>query len=354
MSSGFNLWGTEVGPGECRTIDLKIPELYTHSGLSIPVHVVHGVRSGPRLCITAAIHGDEINGVEIIRRLLRRKALRQLRGTLLAVPVVNVYGFINQSRYLPDRRDLNRSFPGSSRGSLTARVAHLVLEQLSGLASHVIDLHTAAVHRENLPHLRAQLDLPEVQRMAHSFGVPVILNSSRPVEGSLRSALTARGVPVVVYEGGEALRFNELAIQAGLKGILGVMRELRMLPKPSLRKPPPKPYVARSSGWVRAHQSGIFRALKPLGERVDKNDPLGVISDPYGEREELVRTPAAGIIIGKNNLPLVNEGEGLYHIARFRGASPGEDLEEFFRFDEMGEEDERPAGDAPVPDAPGN
>lgn len=331
---GLVIAGVSVGLGERCTIDLKVPELYAHTGLSLPVRVVRGTRGGSRLFVCAAVHGDEINGVEIIRRVLAQKALRLLRGTLIALPVVNVYGFINQSRYLPGLRDLNRAFPGSLRGSLAARVAHLVLEQISATATHVIDLHTAAVHRENFPHLRAQLDDPEVERMARAFALPVILKSHKLIQGSLRRALAERGVPVLVYEGGEALRFDEVAIEAGVKGILNVMRELRMLPRVASKKPPPKFYVARSSGWLRAHQSGIFRAGIRLGVRVEKHDVLGMVSDPFGEREEAVRSPSSGIVIGRNNLPLVNEGEGLYHIARFRDTALTGDLADFFRFDE--------------------
>ncbi|MGB5541537.1 MAG: succinylglutamate desuccinylase/aspartoacylase family protein, partial [Gammaproteobacteria bacterium] len=187
------------------TINLPIGRLYTYDNLTMPIEVVNGRRGGPRLFVSAAIHGDELNGVEIIRRLLRHSALQRLRGTLIAVPVVNVHGLLHRSRYLPDRRDLNRSFPGSSRGSLAGRIADLFMREIVANCTHGIDLHTGAVHRENLPHIRANLDDPATLELARAFGVPVLLNSDLR-DGSLREAAMEAGIPMLLYEGGEALR----------------------------------------------------------------------------------------------------------------------------------------------------
>jgi hypothetical protein len=288
--------------------------------------------------------------VEIIRRLIRANALRHLRGTLLAVPVVNVYGFVRKSRYLPDRRDLNRSFPGSEKGSLTARLANAFMEEVVRKADYGVDLHTGAVHRENLPQIRAGFDSDGViEGLAKAFGSPVILNADLR-EGSLRDAACRAGVPVLVYEGGEALRFDELVIRGGVRGVLGVMRALNMLRQPGRPRSPrsprrPGPVVARSSQWVRASQSGILRAARPLGARVRKGEVLGWIADPLGGSEEVVEAPAAGIIIGKVNLPLVNEGEALYHIARFAEPDTAAEAVELFQAShdpeaELMEEDE--------------
>jgi hypothetical protein len=279
--------------------------------------VVHGRREGPALFLCAAIHGDEINGVEIIRRVLRQRALSRLQGTLVAVPIVNIYGFIHKSRYLPDRRDLNRSFPGSETGSLAARMAHLFLHDLVARCSHGIDLHTGAIHRENLPQIRALMDDPETERMAHAFALPVILNTGIVV-GSLREAVEKMGNHVIVYEAGEALRFDEVAIRAGVTGIINVMREIGMLPAGRRRRRSAAPLVAHSSTWVRAPQSGILRTLKPLGARVEDGTLLGVIGDPFGANEVPVRATAPGLIIGRSTTPLVNEGEAVFHIARFQ------------------------------------
>jgi len=302
-----------VRAGKRVAVEIEVPALYTHTRVTMPVQVIHGREKGPVLLLSAALHGDEINGVEIIRRVLLEKVVRHLRGTLIAVPVVNIYGFINKSRYLPDRRDLNRSFPGSESGSMAARMAHLFLNEIVAKCTHGIDLHTGAIHRENVPQMRALLDDPETERLARSFGLPIILNAGI-VEGSLREAVEKTGVTVVVYEAGEALRFDELAIRVGVKGVLSAMRELRMLPGKPKRS---TALVAESSSWVRAPQSGILRSMQPLGARTEKGSLLGVVSDPFGENEEPVYAPSHGIIIGRTTIPLVNEGEALFHVARF-------------------------------------
>jgi uncharacterized protein len=318
--------GNVIWPGERRTINLPIAHLYTHTEMTMPVHVIHGRSSGPRLFVLAAIHGDEINGVEIIRRLLKLKLLRRLRGTLIAIPIVNVYGFIQHSRYLPDRRDLNRSFPGSHRGSLTAHLARLLMEEIVDRCTHGIDLHAGTSHRENLPQIRASLDDVETVRLARVFGAPVIIDA-RLRDGSLREAVSAKGIPMLLYEGGEALRFNELAINVGMGGILAVMREIGLLHGKAKRSEKAEPLIAKATTWVRAPVSGILFAAANLGTRISKGEILAVIGDPFGEKEELVPAPVAGIVIGRLNLPLVHKGDALFHIASFGETPPGFDLE---------------------------
>ncbi len=224
----FEIRDVRVRPGERATYNLEVPDLYTHTGLSIPIHVVHGKKDGPVLFLSGAIHGDEINGVEIIRRVLASPRLNNMSGTLLAVPVVNIFGFLNQIRYLPDRRDLNRSFPGSDKGSLARRMADLFTTEVVSRCTHGIDLHTAAIHRENLPQVRAVLDDPETEDMAAAFGLPVILNTGI-IEGSLRATAEDLDVKVILYEAGEALRFDEVSIRGGVNGILSVMESIDML-----------------------------------------------------------------------------------------------------------------------------
>lgn len=317
----FQIAGERIAPGKRGTVEVPVAKLYTHTPLHIPVEVVHGRREGPTLLVCGAIHGDEINGVEIVRRLLRFTGLRYLRGTLIGVPIVNVFGFVHRSRYLPDRRDLNRCFPGSESGSLGARIAHLFRSQIMESATHIVDLHTGAIHRFNLPQVRAELKNDETARMAHAFGAPIILNASLR-EGTLRAHADSMGIPVVTYEGGEALRFDELAITSGVRGIIRVMRALEMLPvertkKGTRKRTPPGTEVATASTWVRAEIDGILRPGIKLGQRVNKGQRLAVIADPFGERESPVVSTATGIVIAMNNLPLVNEGEAIYHIARF-------------------------------------
>jgi len=308
--------GVRIARGKRVTIDLPVAKLYTHSQVAMPVQVIRGRKPGPTLFVSAAIHGDELNGVEIIRRLLRLPVLKRLRGTLIAIPIVNVHGFIHHSRYLPDR--LNRSFPGSERGSLAARLAHLFMTEIVEQCSHGIDLHTGAIHRSNLPQIRANLDDPETARLAREFGVPVLLNADVR-DDSLRQAAAEQGIPMLLYEAGEALRFDEIAIRAGVRGIVNVMRALEMAPpKRSTRRPPLEPVFARSSAWVRAPVSGILRTSVPLGARVQKDGLLGVVADPFGERESEILSPTGGIVIGRTNLPLANEGDALFHIARYK------------------------------------
>lgn len=347
MASALKIDGTVIRPGQRRLVELAIPDLYTHTSLNIPVQVINGRQDGPRLMVSAAVHGDEINGVEIIRRLLNLKVLDRLRGALVAVPVVNVYGFINQSRYLPDRRDLNRSFPGSESGSLAARLAHTFINDVVAHCTHGIDLHTGAVHRENLPQIRAYLDSEAIRRMAQAFGAPVVLHSNL-VDGSMRQALYERGFPIIVYEAGEALRFNEVAIRAGVQGIVSVMRDLGMLPRQKRKSKSYEPLVARNSTWVRAPQSGIMRMVVPLGAQVDKGQLLGVISDPFGEREENVEAVVSGIVIGRVNIPLANEGEALFHIAHFRRADGLQDQLDSFQEEMDPSTDNHQPPEAPI------
>lgn len=317
MQPAFEFNGQQIAAGSRCTVDLVLPRLNSRTDLSMPVHIIHGCQAGPRLFVSSTVHGDEINGIEITQRLLEHRALRYLRGTLLVVPVVNVYGVIHQSRYLPDRRDLNRSFPGSERGSLAARVAHLFTREVVARCSHGIDLHTGAVHRTNLPQIRADLDHPETESLAHSFGAPVVLGSPLR-EGSLRQCAASMGVPMLLYEAGEALRYDEIAIRAGLQGIIHVMRHLGMLRRQGQKRGRVEPFVAHASNWVRAPESGVLRNAVALGTKVERGSLLGYLSDPYARDSQAVTSPYKGIVIGRTQIPVVHEGEALFHIARFR------------------------------------
>ncbi|MEO5345693.1 MAG: succinylglutamate desuccinylase/aspartoacylase family protein [Magnetococcus sp. YQC-9] len=306
--------GVRVQPGERMVARIPVTRLHTHTPVELTVHVVHGVRAGPCLFVSAALHGDELNGVEICRRLLLERVLRGLRGTLLVVPVVNMLGFLHHSRYFPDHRDLNRSFPGLAHGSLAARTADLFMRQIVARATHGIDLHAGTRQRFNLPQTRGKAGSPAVEAMAKAFHAPVHLYADL-LDGSLRAAADAVGVPVLLYEGGEALRLDEVAIQAGLKGILGVMRHLGMLEG---SKVPPlwsKWWTARSSRWVRAPESGLMRAVKRAGAHVHKGELLGFVANPLGSEMVEVRADREGVIIGHTNQPLVHQGDALFHVA---------------------------------------
>ena len=324
----FSLGGVSVEPGGREIVSLPVAQLYTATSLHMQVKVVNGRRAGPVMFVSAAVHGDELNGVEIVRRLLRLKALDALRGTLLAVPVVNIHGFLDQSRYMPDRRDLNRSFPGSPRGSIAARLAHTFVEHVVQKASFGIDLHTGAVDRANLPQVRANLDDPATQDIAMAFGAPVLINAAMR-EGSLRACAAASGIPMLVYEAGEALRFDELSIRAGLRGIMRVMRRVGMLPdKRHARKS--SPVIARSTSWMRSPISGIVTGMVGLGRSVSKDEVIGKVSDPLGDQESEIISRFDGIVIGRSNLPLAHEGDALVHVAAFSDVERAADaLEEF-------------------------
>jgi uncharacterized protein len=321
MRQAFHIGGIEVAPGERRLVDLPVSKLSNHTPVTLPVHVLHGIRPGPTMFISAAIHGDEINGVEIIRRVMRTLQPANISGTLLCVPVVNAYGFIGRSRYLPDRRDLNRSFPGSATGSLAARLAHLFLNEVVRRCQFGIDLHTAAVHRVNLPQIRADfVRQPRCRELARAFGAQVVLEAPERA-GSLRKAAREAGIDVLVYEGGEGLRFDEFAITAGVAGIANVMLYAGLLELPdgversSFEQDTGRPVFANASTWVRAPDGGIFRTTKRIGDAVSGDELIGIVANPYEDVESEVRATRRGIIVGRTTLPIVNMGDALFHIA---------------------------------------
>lgn len=297
-------------------IELQLARMYDFTELSIPVCIVRGKYPGPIFFISGAIHGDEIIGPEIIKRLLRKKSFKISHGTLICIPIVNVFGFINRSRYLPDRRDLNRSFPGDDKGSLGSRLAKIFLNQIVSKSHFGIDLHSAAVHRSNLPQIRACLDNPKTEELAKEFGAPVILDS-KIRDGSLREAAENEGVSMLVFEGGEALRHDESVINSALRGIRNCLEHVGMMKEAKIERKHKKVVIAKSSYWVRASQSGVFRNLKALGSFVEEDEVLATISDVFAKHTADVLTRKQGVIIGENRLPLVNQGDALFHIATF-------------------------------------
>lgn len=308
-----------IPPGQRQRIEIRVARLPTESWLSIPVEVVHGMRPGPHLWLSAAVHGDELNGIEIIRAVLDRLKPEELRGAVLAAPIVNVFGFVHQSRYLPDRRDLNRSFPGSPRGSMASRLAWLFTTEVVSQCTHGIDLHTGSHHRTNLPQIRANLNDAETRRCAEAFGAPVILHSQLR-DGSLRQAATKGGSHALVYEAGEPLRFDPEAIRMGVDGVLRVLAALKMRPR-SPKKSRTPPVELSKATWIRARRGGILRLGVQLGQVVKKGERLGTIGDAFGDESVDVKATHGGIVIGQTNNPLVNQGDGIVHIGRIRGDS---------------------------------
>jgi len=337
----FVMGGVEVAPGTRQTIHLPVSTLPDQTPVTLSAHVIHGRKDGPTQFVSAGIHGDEVIGVEIVRRLLRAKTLSRLRGTLIVVPIVNSFGFLNHSRYLPDRRDLNRCFPGSPNGSLASRLAHIFLNEIAARCTLGIDLHSAAINRTNLPQVRVSANDRETMRLAKVFGAPVILTSALR-DGSLRQEAKNIGVDVLLYEAGEGMRFDEMSVRAGVAGILRVLKETAMLPVAGIAKPKANSLLCADSSWLRAPAGGLLRLFKAEGDLVEEGDLVAAISDPFGEDETDVTCHRSGIIVGRAVMPVVYEGDALFHIAAVKSADMAEatvddlagQLEEAALFDE--------------------
>jgi len=310
----FSIAGIDVDPGTRASVTLPVSALPDHTAVGLNIEVILGKRPGPTMFVSAAVHGDEVIGVEIVRRLLRTPQLANLRGTLLVVPVVNSFGFLARSRYLPDRRDLNRCFPGSAAGSLGSRLAHIFLHEVVLRCDFGIDLHSAAEHRTNLPQIRVTPRDTTTARMARAFGAPVILTSPLR-DGSLRGAAAERGTPVLLYEAGEGLRFDEFGVRVGVAGILRVMRDKGMLAAKGIARARAPSLICRASTWLRAPVGGLLRTFRAEGEIVEQGDMLAAVSDPAGDVEAELPAPTAGILIGRTVLPVVNEGDAVFHLA---------------------------------------
>ena len=325
--SKFIIANTEILRGTTTTINLELPKLY-NTPTNLPIRIIRGRKDGPIVFISAAIHGDELNGIEIIRRIRKLNILNKLKGTLILVPIVNVYGIMNLSRYLPDRRDLNRSFPGSIKGSLASRVAKIFFDEIVSRCDLGIDLHTASIHKSNLPQVRTNIDNEYTFKLAKSFEAPVILHSELR-DGSLRSVAQDSGIPILLYEAGEALRFDEVCIRIGVKGIINVLREINMLPTVS-RKILKTPIITRNSNWIRTNESGMLRTIKALGDLVKKDEIIAFIDEPLGDDSFPIRSPFDGVIIGKSEIPLIQEGDAVFHIAKLKDLESAESKLEYF------------------------
>ncbi len=309
----FAIGGIRVRAGTMRSLELPITRLVTGADVDLPVRVVHGREDGPSVWIDAAIHGDEVAGVEIVRQVMAGLDAKTFRGTLVAVPIVNVLGFMTGDRYLPDRRDLNRSFPGSARGSLAGRIAYLFMKEIVAGCEVGIDLHTGSDRRSNLPQIRADLDDPGTRDLAAAFGAPVMLHA-KIRDGSLRHAAREQGAKVLLYEGGENLRFDSYAVDAGVIGVRRVLAALGMT-EPVVEPGVEPSLECRSSGWVRARRTGILHLDVALGQKVSDGERLGTLFDSFGKTLRAVYANRDGIVIGRTEAPLVNSGDAVVHIA---------------------------------------
>jgi uncharacterized protein len=308
----FRFAGRPVPPGTRRQISLPAGRLPSGTEVALPIEVLNGVAPGPTVWLSGALHGDEIVGVEIIRRVLERVDERALAGVMIAAPVVNVFGFVTGSRYLPDRRDLNRSFPGNTRGPLAARIARIFVDHVLAVAHVGIDFHAGSDERTNLPQIRGNMDDPDTRALALAFGAPLTVHS-KTIKGSLRATALKMGKRVLLFEGGEPKRFSPEAVDAGVEGTLRVLRRLGMTDDDAPAGA--RSVESRSTTWVRAPRGGIFRLEVRLGCRVAKGDRLGIITGPSGRGGREVRARATGIVMGHTVNPLVHQGDALVHIA---------------------------------------
>ncbi len=313
----IDLWGRKkVLPGERLFLRLQAGESFTGVSIRLPLMVWRGQEPGPVLGITAAVHGDEINGTGAIRRLIEDPPFELKRGALILVPVVNIMGFERHSRYTPDRRDLNRTFPGSKKGSLTGRLAHLIMNEVIRRCDYLVDLHTAAVRRTNFPNVRADMDNPGCERLANAFGAEVIVNNTGP-DGSLRREACRAGCPTIILEAGEVWKVEPSVQDMTLRGISHVMAELDMIDMSDDSRPETSPHqmIVHSSSWVRAGNGGFLKFHVGPGETVQKNQPLATNTGLLGEEHETIVSPHHGIVLGMTTMPAVSPGDPILHIA---------------------------------------
>jgi predicted deacylase len=310
----FVIQESTVTPGTA--LDVAIPVSQQVGGFSaqLTLRVLHGSKPGPSVFVSGAVHGDEIIGTAIIQRLAQQLDPQQLCGTVILAPAVNIFGFLANSRYLPDRRDLNRSFPGSKRGSLAAQLANCFLDNVIERCSLGIDIHSAAVHRYNLPQIRIASGNPYLVELAMAFGAPVIIESPLR-DGSMRELAAQRDTPMLLLEAGEALRFDRLSVDIGVSGVTRVLAHIGMIDADDGLTSVGIPARANKSSWVRTPRGGVTHRRRKSGDAVHKGDLLCTVGGLFGEDQVEMISPIDGIIIGHATLPVVNQGDALFHIA---------------------------------------
>lgn len=305
------LAGHEIRPGEFKEININIARLPSHTQIETPIYVYRAPEDGPTVALMAGMHGDEINGMEIVRRLLDRGLNQVKRGTTVCMPIVNVYGFLNYSREVPDGKDINRSFPGSKNGSLAARVAYHISQSVIPFIDVGVDFHTGGAMRTNYPQVRCVLKDERNTMLAAAFHAPFTLDAPfRP--HSLRQTAARKGKNIIVYEGGESIRFDQFAIEEGVNGTLRMMKHLRMIdwaPEPTVPN-----RIIWTSSWIRAHTAGLFQSTVAAGTAIEKGQIIGTLTDPFGEYKEPIRSQYTGYVVGLNQHPVVHAGDALFHI----------------------------------------
>ena len=310
--ANFSVAGIDIGLGETRDLALEVSQSYSGAGVTIPVRIARAAQPGPTLLLTAAVHGDELNGTGILRELISDPPFDLRYGTLIMVPVVNILGFERHTRYLPDRRDLNRSFPGSPGGSLASRFAYKILTELVARCDLCIDFHTAAVRRTNFPNIRGDLHIPEVERLARAFGCELLVDTQGH-RGSLRYAACSIGCPTVTLEAGEVSKIEPAVVEVGLRGVRNVLIEYGMI-EGEPERPPYQARVERTS-WIRSDTGGLLSFHVGPGEVVEKNQPIASCLGLLGAERGVIRAAEDGVVMGLTTLPLVKPGDPVCHLA---------------------------------------
>lgn len=317
--------GKRIEPGEARDLQLSIGESYSSMTVKIPVHVRRGAEDGPVLFITAALHGDEINGTGAIRELVRDDDFQLRRGTVVLIPVLNILGFERHSRYLPDRRDLNRCFPGSASGSLASRMARILFTQVVGRADFGIDLHTAALRRTNFPNVRADMSDPAVARLAEAFGSEIILDGKGP-KGAFRREACKAGCPTIIFEGGEVWKVEPTIVEYALRGVRNVLADLGMIEQPTRRAT--HQVTIRRTKWVRADRGGFLQFHAAPGDIIERRQAIATNTSLLGRDRNVLDAPFDGIVLGMTTLPAVSPGEPVVHLGRLTDAADLQRLRE--------------------------
>lgn len=311
-NSKFKILGKEIQKGERAFLEIEIAKLHNRNSIKIPVIVERAKLDGPTLLLMGGIHGDETNGVAIVRDIIRKKYNKPLKGTVICIPVFNVFGYLSQTRVFPDGRDLNRMFPGSENGSLASQFAHRFTKDIAPLVDYVIDFHTGGAERSNFPNVRCVLEEQKVFELAKVFGAPFIVHSNY-IAKSVRDTIHRMGKTILLFEGGKSKNLNESVIKIGVAGALNLMKHLGM--HAGEINPGRRPVIIEKSKWLRAPYSGMFQLLVENGSKVEKKTILGKISDPYGEFERRVIAPFDCYIFGVNTAAIVNKGDAIFHVS---------------------------------------
>lgn len=312
----ITILGEVILPGESKTIDMEIAKLHNTAKLKIPIIIQRSKIDGPTVLFSAGIHGDEINGVEIVRQLITKKINKPKKGTIICIPIINMFGFINMSRQFPDGRDLNRVFPGSKKGSLASRFAYHILTEIMPLVDYAVDFHAGGASRFNAPQIRLAPNSPELKELADVFNAPFTL-FSKNIAGSFRNSSQKLNVKMLLFEGGKSLDINESIADAGVDGVKRVLAHLEMLdPKHLVKKQESETIYIEKSAWIRAKCSGLLHDQNTIGSFVKKGTVLAIITDPFGKFERKIKSPNDGYIINANLAPIVYQGDAIYHISK--------------------------------------